>query len=94
MSKYAQIIKNKVNLIVVEDDKVDELRNAGLTIIDVSEIDPKPQAGWLYDSDAKTFSEPEYVEVSSAKDSLTEIKEKLDFLASEIAAIKEQTKTI
>ena len=58
MSKYAHIVGNKANLIVVEDNKVKELQDAGLTIIDISGIHPKPKSGWHYNPATKSFSEP------------------------------------
>lgn len=58
MKKYVRILNGKVNSIVIEDDKVEELQNAGVEIIDVTDIIPQPQTGWLYDSVTEIFSEP------------------------------------
>lgn len=55
---FAQIIKEKANLIVCELDKVEELRNAGIEIIDISKLEKKPKTGWEYDSEKKVFIEP------------------------------------
>lgn len=58
MKKYVQILNGKANPIVIEDDKVEELQNAGIKIIDVTDIIPQPQTGWLYNSETGIFSEP------------------------------------
>jgi len=57
--QYAHITNDIVNIIECEPDKVDELISAGLVIKDISEVTPKPAAGWTYDPDTDTYSEPE-----------------------------------
>ena len=76
MKTYAQIINDKVNLITIEDDKVEELRVAGIIIIDITNIIPQPQTGWLYDSKTEIFSEPPVpspITIISNKDNLCQI---------------------
>lgn len=54
---YAQIVNGVVNLIMVKPSKVQDLiNNNGLTIVDISQENPKPQTGWLYDGN--NFTEP------------------------------------
>lgn len=55
---YVEIRDGKANPIRVDADKVDKLRAAGVIIIDCTNIEPKPQSGWLYDAETKIFSEP------------------------------------
>ena len=62
MKKYVQILNGKANPIVIEEDKVDELRANGVEIIDITDISPQPQVGWIYDSETKIFSAPEVVQ--------------------------------
>lgn len=56
MKYYIEIKNGKVNPIKISPDKVIELQAANLTIIDATEITPRPQAGWAYDG--KFFTEP------------------------------------
>jgi len=50
MADYAQIINGKVNMIVIDDVATfNELVASGLTIIDVTSVNPKPSTGWTYD---------------------------------------------
>lgn len=54
---YAQIINGVVNMIVVENEQIlNELRSTGLTIIDITSLDPKPSSGWTYNG--TVFSPP------------------------------------
>jgi len=57
-SNFVMIKNGTANPIVVEDGNAQGLIDAGLTIIDVSELDPKPQSGWLYDAETGTFTAP------------------------------------
>ena len=56
-------MNGKANPIVIEEDKVDELRANGVVIIDITDVSPQPQSGWLYDSETNTFSEPPIIPI-------------------------------
>jgi hypothetical protein len=63
MSDYAQIMNivsnvGTVNMIVCADDKVAELQAAGLTIINVTSVSPKPSTGWTYNTSTQVFTAP------------------------------------
>ena len=58
--QYAQIKSGKVNLIKIADaTALEALRLAGLTIIDISNLETQPKIGWVYDANTNTFSAPE-----------------------------------
>ena len=56
--KYANIKNGITNIIEVEPGKVAEIQAAGLTIIDISGLDPQPKKGWLYNDQTEEFSAP------------------------------------
>jgi len=56
---YAQIIDGITNIIEVEPEMVQPLRDNGLTIIDITSLDPQPKTGWEYDYDTGEFIPPE-----------------------------------
>lgn len=47
--QYAQITDGTVSLIKCSEQMAQKLINAGLTIIDVTDMTPMPQSGWTYD---------------------------------------------
>lgn len=50
---FAQIVDGKVNLIKVKSDEVlQTLRNNGMTIIDITDVEPQPRKGWTYENGA------------------------------------------
>jgi len=54
--KFAQIQGNKVHYIFEADEQPQFASN--ILIIDITNEDPQPQEGWLYDHDSGDFSEP------------------------------------
>ena len=58
--QYAQIKNGKVNLIEIADEiALADLQAAGLTIVDISQLETEPQIGWEYDEDTGAFAAPE-----------------------------------
>ena len=80
---YAQIIDGKINPIVINPEKVEEIRANGVEIIDFTKAETKPQAGWLWDGE-KAYApvEPEKTPVITVEDRLKAIEAKLEKLAT------------
>lgn len=66
---YAQIIDGKINPIVIDPEKVEEIRANGITIIDFTKVEIKPQAGWLWDG------EKAYAPVEPSKPKIRKIRQ-------------------
>ena len=86
MADYAQIIDGKVNLIVVENETIaNQLRATGMTLLDISEEDPKPGSGWDYDSTSSIFLSPIrlWAEIDSTSDTVIDIRQIREIPAQE-----------
>lgn len=56
MRTFAQILYEKAHLIFTAEEKPEFAPN--IILVDISDITPLPQEGWLYDAETGTFSEP------------------------------------
>ena len=86
MGKYIEIRKGRVNHIVVDDDKVEELVKVGLNIKDISRMREKPEQNTLYKNGKFTREKRQRLNSATTESRLRKIEACLETIAEKVGA--------